>query len=797
MMSAKIPPVLPSPTPWDRYPSPTDCMDFYAHTDPNSSDTSQWEPLFTPFGDGPDECQGDTCKKCETLERFHGHLNKVAWYAAKFAEDMFPAGSQEAKAARQWGCLAGLWHDLGKFSEKWQAYLRTKADTHSDEIAGKMDHSTAGAKHAATAFPVIGHILAFAIAGHHSGLLDTISENTCQEKRLDQCVPDLSQVPSSILDRDLPAFPSSIAVDFSSASVAALSRMLFSCLVDADFLATESFMNPEQSGRRPQNAGALFPEMLRLLEQKVSSFGPAVTPVAKSRSAVYGSCVEAATIPPGIFSLNVPTGGGKTLSSLAFALGHAIRHGQRRVIYVIPFTSIIEQNAGVFEDVFAPLAAPDSPPVVLEHHSSLSPEKETERSRLAAENWDAPLVVTTAVQFYESLHAARTSSCRKLHNIANAVVILDEAQCLPVDYLRPCLESLRQLSSHYRTSVVLCTATQPAIHHRPDFPIGLHDIRAIISDARSLSKELHRVRMVDRGMMTDSLLSAEISQTPQILVIVNTRKHAQKLFQLLPKGAENFHLSALMCPQHRRAVLDEVRRRLAAGESVRLISTQLIEAGVDIDFPLVYRSLAGIDSIAQAAGRCNRNGRLSMGETHIFRSEHQRAEAYFRETAQVADRVLALFENPLGLESVEKYFQLYYLAHNPANAPKWDTKDIGGDFKLHRGSRKLPMLFQFRSAAEKFRLIENEQVAVVIPFDETARKLVSELRNETIPLHRNLLRELQRYTVQIYKPEFEKNRVQFEPLRNDQFHVLICPETHYSEHFGLHLDSENHAPLVC
>jgi CRISPR-associated endonuclease/helicase Cas3 len=772
-------------------------MPFFAHTDPNSSDPRDWEPLFTPFGDAHDQCAGEACEKCARLDRFHGHLNKVAWWTAMFAGEMFPAGSPEAKAVREWGYLAGLWHDLGKFAERWQRYLRTKSDIHSDEVVGRMDHATAGAKHAVIAFPVIGHILAFAIAGHHSGLLDTISENACQEKRLDQCVPDLSQVPASILDRLQPPMPHSIAGDLSSASVSVFSRMLFSCLVDADFLATESFMNPKQSGLRPQNTGSFFPEMLRLLDQNIASFGQPVTPVAKSRSGVYQNCVEAASSPLGLFSLNVPTGGGKTLSSLAFALGHAVRHGQRRVIYVIPFTSIIEQNAGVFEDVFAPLTAPDSPPVVLEHHSNLSPEKETERSRLAAENWDAPLVVTTAVQFYESLHAARTSSCRKLHNIANAVVILDEAQCLPVDYLRPCLESLRQLSSHYRTSVVLCTATQPAIHHRPEFPIGLHDIRAIIPDARSLSKELERVRVVDRGMMTDSLLTAEISEAFQVLVIVNTRKHAQKLFQLLPKGTRNFHLSALMCPQHRRAVLDGVRRRLDAGESVRLISTQLIEAGVDIDFPLVYRSLAGIDSIAQAAGRCNRNGRLPMGETYIFRSEHQRAEAYFRETAQVADRVLSLFENPLGLESVEKYFQLYYLAHNPANAPKWDTKDIGGDFKLDRGSRKLPMLFQFRSTAEKFRLIENEQVTVIIPFDETARKLVSELRNETIPLHRNLLRALQRYTVQIYKPEFEKNRVQFEPLRNDQFQILICPETHYSEHFGLHLDSDNQNPLIC
>ena len=731
------------------------------------------------------------------MERFHGHLNKVAWWTTKFAEEMFPAGSAEAKSARQWGYLAGLWHDLGKYPEKWQSYLRAKTDTHSDEVAERIDHATAGARHAVTTFPVIGHILAFAIAGHHSGLLDTISDHACQEKRLKNSPPDLSSIPAEVLAQAAPQLPASISRDFSSSNISAFTRMLFSCLVDADFLATETFMSQERSQIRPKETDGILAQMLTLLEKKVASFGPPATPVAQSRASVYQRCLDASDQDAGLFSLNVPTGGGKTLSSLAFALRHAILHGQKRVIYVIPFTSIIEQNAAVFEEVFAPLTASCSSPIVLEHHSNLSPEKETTRSRLAAENWDAPLIVTTAVQFYESLHAARTSSCRKLHRIANSVVILDEAQCLPVDYLDACLSTVKQLSAHYQTSVVLCTATQPAIHQSEEFPIGLPGIRPIIADARLLYRELERVKVVDRGSLDDGSLVREIAAAPQVLAIVNTRKHAQKLFALLPEEeSENFHLSALMCPEHRQNILEIIRSRLYQGLPTRLISTQLIEAGVDVDFPLVYRSLAGIDSIAQASGRCNRNGALPLGETHIFRSEHQRAEAYFRDTAQVAEQVLALHDDPLSLESVELFFRLYYLGHNPPSAPKWDSKDIQADFKLVQ-SRDLPFLFQFKTVAEKFRLIENQQVPVIIPYDEKSRGLVTQLRNASIHLRRELLRSLQRYTVQIYETEYRRNLRQFESLRDDQFHVLICPETHYSKKFGLHLDSDNDKPLIC
>jgi CRISPR-associated endonuclease/helicase Cas3 len=432
------------------------------------------------------------------------------------------------------------------------------------------------------------------------------------------------------------------------------------------------------------------------------------------------------------------------------------------------------------------LLADLGPDVVLEHHSNLSPEKETTRSRLATENWDAPIVVTTAVQFYESLFAAKTSQSRKLHNIGNSVVILDEAQALPVQYLKPCLRALEQLSSHYHTTTVLCTATQPAVGKTTQFDIGLDGITEIIRDTSALFASLKRVEVRYRETLDDPTIIDEIGKAEQALCIVNTRKHAQALYQLLPQSDENYHLSALMCPEHRLQILATVRQRLDDALPTRLISTQLIEAGVDIDFPTVYRSMAGLDSISQAAGRCNRNGKLHIGHVHIFHSEHTASEVYFRETANVGHEILDLHaEDPLSTAAVNAYFDKYYYQQKS----KWDSKDIMSDFEIVR-DETLPLLFQYKSAADKFKLIENNQIPIIIPWDEKAKELCNQLRNESIPLHRKLFRSLQRYTVQIYENQFRKNHHQFETLRDGDFNILICPETHYSNTFGLNLTDE-------
>jgi CRISPR-associated endonuclease/helicase Cas3 len=763
-------------------------MIFYAHT-LKDQPKEQWEPLFTPFGDGAEECQRNTCQKCEAMVPYHGHLNKVAYWTAKFAAEMFPPGP-DRDAAHQWGYIIGLWHDLGKFSEAFQTYLFKASDIHSDEILEKTDHTTAGVKHAIIASP-FGHCIATAIAGHHTGLLDARSIGSCMEKRLAKTTEPIPSAPLEILDQSLPPPPTFLYPPGNSFPLAFFQRMLFSSLVDADFLATETFMSPELSDRRFKlNSHEIFPRALQLLEEKIEAFGAPSTSVANARASVVNDCCQRADALPGLFTLTVPTGGGKTLSSLAFALKHAIKNGQSRIIYVVPFTSIIEQNAAVFADLLAPLGED----IVLEHHSNLSPEKETTSSRLASENWDAPIIVTTAVQFYESLFASKTSRSRKLHNIANSVVILDEAQALPVQYLNPCLRSLEQLTTNYHTSIVLCTATQPAISKSTIFPIGLASPTEIISDTQALFKSLHRVSVSYRGQLDDLTIATELADSRQALCIVNTRNHAQNLFRLLPPSDGNFHLSALMCPEHRLRILNTVRNRLSENLPVRLISTQLIEAGVDIDFPLVFRSMAGLDSISQAAGRCNRNGILETGHVHVFHSEHPASERYFQETANVGHEILDLHAaDPLSTYAVRAYFEKYFY-HQKS---KWDSKNIMDEFKIAPRDKKLPLLFNYRTVAENFKLIDDHQIAVIIPWNDQAKRLIdSQLRNESVSLHRSLLRSLQRYSVQIPRHLFGKNTHQFESLRDNQFHVLICPETHYSEKFGLNFLDEP-TTLIC
>lgn len=772
---------------------------FFAHTLPEKT-SAEWEPLFTSFGlEASDTCQGDACQACELLVPGHGHLNKVAWWTEKFAGEMFPPGKARTTFSL-WGRIAGLWHDLGKFSKEFQDYLaKAGGNSHEGEVLGRVDHATAGAQEAVRQFKVLGHFLAYGIAGHHSGLLDGEANGASQRGRLLKRAPELPPIPSvprEILEQAKPELPDFLKRALGDPNQAAFSaqfftRMLFSCLVDADFLATEAFMSPDQAGHRNSTPVDVFRRIEDLLMMRISQFGTPVPDdvVNVKRGEVLADCLAIAAQDPGIFSLTVPTGGGKTLSSFAFALRHAQKHCHRRIIYIAPFTSIIEQNADVIREIVASLQTDRFTPLI-EHHSALSPNKETLQSRLAAENWDAPIVITTAVQFYESLFAAKTSRSRKLHNMARSVIILDEAQTLPVGFLDPCLRVLRELSENYSSTVVLCTATQPAIgFHAQDFPIGLKDCREIISDTGGLFNALKRVDVEYRGELSNKALADELRDQTQVLCIVNRRRHAQEIFHHLGESEGNFHLSALMCPEHRTQTLNEIRRRLQAGLSVKVISTQLVEAGVDVDFPVVFRALAGLDSIAQAAGRCNRHGRLSgPGRVYVFQPEDQKAEAYFRETSQVAAQVLEMHEDLLSEEAIRHYFDLYYFR----NKSRWDQKRVLDCFELRRGKPEFPMAFNFSTAAKDFQFIDDWQQSVIIPFDEIANVLIQQLRNPNIPLHRNLLRGLQRYTVQISPKLLSENATAFEKLREDQFHLLISAELNYSSHFGLILD-EQHA----
>ncbi|MEW5876543.1 MAG: CRISPR-associated endonuclease Cas3'' [Acidobacteriota bacterium] len=728
--------------------------------------------------------------------RLVDHLRAVAEYAGNFAET-FGAGA--------WGYLVGLWHDVGKASEAFQAYLKAaQEDYHQGEIRGSVDHSSAGAQHAVKTLGLPGHLLAFPIAGHHAGLPDSISEGSCLERRLRKKVETWTRVLDLIPpagELQLPPFLQRALerrhVDPKGAafSLAFFVRMLFSCLVDADFLDTEAFLNRDQRMSRTLWPEDVLARMEHALERFVSQL-PAATAVDRQRNMIREACVAAAEKEPGFFSLTVPTGGGKTLSSLAFALRHAAIYKLRRIIYVAPFTTIIEQNADVFRRVFAPLEELGLPDVVVEHHSNLNVEDQSLASRLAAENWDAPLIVTTSVQFYESLFSNRPSQCRKLHNTVNSVVILDEAQKLPVDYLAPCLMALRELVAHYRCTVVLCTATQPAIQKSEQFPLGLNGVREIIQEPKKLYLAFRRVEVGNLGTLSDEELAGRLLEEPQVMCVVNTRRHARELFQRISAQSEAIHLSAAMCPAHRSEVLERVRERLALGKTCRVIATQLVEAGVDLDFPVVYRSLAGLDSLAQAAGRCNRNGRLSKGRVFLFRSQHDQSEAFLRDTANVTAQLAgdgvnpALYEDLLSLEAVEHYFRLYYWTQRQ----RWDARRILDQFGL-QNRRDLPFLFNFESAARAFRLIEEFGRPVVVPWGEKGRKLYDEL-TKSGHLERKLFRDLQRYTVQIPDRVWRENVGRALEVVHDEITVLAFPEIHYDENLGVNLEGSLVGPEV-
>jgi CRISPR-associated endonuclease/helicase Cas3 len=669
------------------------------------------------------------------------HLRAVAELAARHASQM---GSAD------WAQLAGLWHDLGKYAKEFQRRIKSVSgydpDAHLEGPVGRVDHSTAGALHAVEQFGVHGRILAYLIAGHHAGLPDWHAGETggaALNARLgdkNHLARALSQpIPPAILAQTKPASPPVGKSD----GFALWVRMLFSCLVDADFLDTEAFMD---EGKAAQRAG--YPAVEKLLQQFNSHMnqtfsGAAPTQVNRIRAEVLRQCREKAHDVPGLFSLTVPTGGGKTLSSLAFALQHAAQHGKRRVIYVIPYTSIIEQTANIFRDIFSD--------AVVEHHSNLDPDKaETVKSRLATENWDAPIIVTTNVQFFESLFAARTSRCRKLHNIVNSVVVLDEAQLLPPEFLQPILTAMNLLAQHYGVTFVLSTATQPALNSRSGFGWtfkGLDGVREIVSDPDSLYRDLERVTVELPENLHQTQSWDEIAECVQrhepVLAVVNSRADARELHRRLPKGT--LHLSALMCGEHRSRVIADIKQRLKDGEAVRVVSTQLVEAGVDVDFPVVYRALAGLDSIAQAAGRCNREGKLERGEVFVFVPPKPAPPGHLRRAAETT--VSLLFEsreNPLHRELFQSYFeQLYW------KAPSLDKQGIEGLLKAN-GQGEV----QFRTAAQRFQLIDESGYRNVIVRYGDSPMLIGRLQKEGP--ERWLMRKLQRYTVSLPDYQFRK-----------------------------------------
>jgi CRISPR-associated endonuclease/helicase Cas3 len=703
----------------------------------------------------------------EEWERLEWHLRRAGALARRFARS-FGAGN--------WGAAAGLLHDLGKYSQEFQGMLNGDY--------GRVDHSTAGAQEAKQCYGHAGILLAYGIAGHHAGLPDGgEADNSALVSRLNnkKTVP---AVDNSWHERitlperaQLEAEIRAVLGKGGGFPIAFFARMLFSCLVDADFIATEWFLDKKrrrERGRRVLQPSDLAPVLHAYLGTR---FGPPDTEINRQRAAIREACEAAAHESPGVFSLSVPTGGGKTLSSLSFALEHAAKHNLARVIYAVPYTAIIEQIADEFRKALA-TAGGDA---VLEHHSAAEPPPTDEthlvgpqRLYLATENWDAPLIVTTTVQLFESLFAARPSRCRKLHNLARSVIVLDEVQALPLGQLHACLASLGELVSRYGTTVVLCSATVPDFKASGVLSAALPEPRPIVPQTPALHAAFTRVRSEYADPLDDEMLAARLAEVPQVLCIVDTRAHAAELFDRLP-GEGRFHLSASMCPAHRRQELRRAKAALNEGRLCRLIATKVIEAGVDISFPEVWRTMAGIDSLAQAAGRCNRHGekRDGLGKFVVFESLRKNALPTnlvdLRRRRTIAGYILGDHQDPIASGAVAAYFARLFKDSDDMDAEKcWkalaDVRDITA--------------IPFRSVAEKFHMIDDDQTPLFVPWNDEARRSIERLsgilRRQTeaprrIPL--DLLRGLQAYAVGVHG--LEQLHAHIEPLDPEgRFHVL-------------------------
>jgi len=698
--------------------------------------------------------ENEILDKWQTIE---AHLKGVAdlseQFGKKFSSDKF------AK-------IAGCFHDLGKYSQEFQNRLINNGI--------KVDHATAGAQFVYELYGnQFGKLISYTIAGHHSGLPNGNENETSDLKnRLQKVVCeyrkniDVKCEQPKITNKDFPFENLDIIDGF---DLSFFIRMVFSCLVDADFLDTERFMDTEKS----ENRKGYLP--LIILKEKLDSYleklGDRKKNINIIRNRALQNCLAAADNKKGCFSLTVPTGGGKTISSLAFAFKHAIKNNQRRIIYVIPYTSIIEQNAEVIRSILGDDA-------VIEHHSNIDPSKEHYRSKLASENWDAPVIVTTNVQFFESLFACRGSRCRKLHNIANSVIIFDEAQMLPVDLLKPCLRTLTALTKCYKTSIVLCTATQPFLEKNKQLKEGLTDVKEIITDPRKLYNDLQRVKVnILKERIATEALAEKLRKHEKVLCIVSTKKLAFELFNEISELSNVYHLSSLMCPAHRSEVIKQIKADLKDKETCRVISTQLIEAGVDIDFPVVYRAIAGIDSIAQAAGRCNREGKLNTGIVNVFFPENGTPPGFLRKSAETAQIVLGHHSNALSLESVEEYFKRLYQ---------------GSDLDKFKIIQELnccasELDFSFRKVAQRFQMIRNDTKSIIIPWEKEGEKRVDTLRACFVET-KDIIRNLQRYTVQIHPQIFERIKENFEIIKDE--YLILNNMNIYSEATGLILDTE-------
>lgn len=703
------------------------------------------------------------------------HSENVASLAKKFA-DTFNNGD--------WAEYAGVLHDLGKGFPEWQRYIRESSFT-------SINHSEAGAQYSFSKLnpdDPVAKIIPYLISGHHAGLPDyNIGEGNNLKKIISIksyehlfSIPELQQILSFPFPKTKPFGKNDLSKDKPQELFDYFHlwiRMLYSCLVDADFLDTESFMTPEKTLIREKQY-----DSLENLKKKFDEFMFEKTSKSKTskintiRTSILKSCKEKGKLSHGFYSLNVPTGGGKTLSSMAFALEHAIANNKKRIIMTIPYTSIIEQTAKVYKygtdddkeiEVFKEsgkcLFGEEN---VLEHHCNFNFDRKDEskileKQKLATENWDAPIIVTTNVQLFESLFNAHSSSCRKLHNLVDSVIILDEVQMLPPEYLKSILSILKGLVKCFGVSVVLCTATQPALEgtigsDTASFEgIQKNEIIPIIENPTELAEQLKRVEInteYSKEKFSDwQGLADKLCEFEQVLCIVQTRKNCRDLHSLMPKGT--IHLSALMCAEERSDVIAEIKEKLRLGLPIRVISTQLVECGVDIDFPVVFRSMAGMDSIAQSAGRCNREGKFEKGTVYLFESPCKTPLGLIRKGANVTRDLLEKYNYQLQLrpELYKEYFKHFYKSINNFDEPEFEKTMLSGKNKVE---------FQFRTLSKNYHLINNDfQETIYIRYcslrtGKNNASLIERLCSGDVD--KKLFRQLSRYTVNLPLKEIQE-----------------------------------------
>ncbi|MBU9737893.1 CRISPR-associated helicase Cas3' [Diplocloster agilis] len=649
------------------------------------------------------------------------HLSGTAKLAGEFAAVF---------GCETWGAGCGWYHDIGKYSDRFQKRLYGGART---------DHATAGAQELFRK----NIVAAYCISGHHSGLLDggTAADSGGEATlsgRMKKQVEDYQAFRAEITEQHFLALPLR-QLGEGGYSLSFFIRILFSCLVDADYLDTEAFMSDGAIVRGGYDSvQVLYERLMKHIDPWLKNSDR--NTVNGRRTHILKACIKRGEDQQGLYQLTVPTGGGKTVSSLAFALKHAVVHGLDRIIYVIPYTSIIEQNAQVFKDILGREN-------VLEDHCNVVYDnaEELEMGQLSAENWDSRVIVTTNVQFFESLFSNKTSKCRKLHNIANSVIIFDEAQMLPVPYLKPCIQAISELVYNYHSTAVLCTATQPSL--LSFFPEQMK-ASEICPDVEGQAEFFKRTTMRRLGLISQEQLVSCLCGQEQVLCILNSRKRVQRVYEAL-KGEGTYHLSTWMYPAHRKRLLKIIKERLQKGLSCRLIATSLVEAGVDFDFPCVYRELAGIDSVVQAAGRCNREGRRKRDacETNVFTMEKEdiHIPQALKLPISVAEQICERYEDLLSLDAIREYFERLY--HYKGEG--LDAKDIIG--QMEHGSRSY--LFPFAKVSAQFRLIENDTKTILIAREPEAVTIADEIRFGGHS--RRLVREAGQYCVSVYEKDFE------------------------------------------